>query len=85
MENVQGHVAVRHVVNGEWGKQDVNSFHNQACRELKDPLLAMAVAGDGVIEAASYPEKNIITTMWHPEREIPFQTADVERVRKLFG
>lgn len=85
LENVNGHVAVRHDVNGEWGKMDVNSFHNQACKKLKNPLQAMALTEDGVIEAATYPEENIVVTMWHPERETPFREMDVERVKKLFG
>lgn len=85
LENVQGHVAVRHIVDGEWEHMEVNSYHNQACRELKEPLQAMARTEDGVVEAASYPEKNMIVTMWHPEREKPFKDTDIERVRKLFG
>lgn len=85
MEQVQGHVAVRHVVRGEWGSMEVNSFHNQACKGLKRPLQMLAESADGVVEAASYPEKNIIVTMWHPERETPFCKMDVERVRSLFG
>lgn len=83
--NVQGHVAKRHTVNGVWGSMEVNSFHNQACKELKNPLQVMAKTEDGVIEAAAYPEKNIVVTMWHPERENPFRDTDVERVKKLFG
>ncbi len=85
MENVQGHVAVRHTVEGEWGGVEVNSFHNQACREVKNPIQVMARTEDGVIEAAAYPEKRIVVTMWHPEREKPFRETDMERVRKLFG
>lgn len=84
LENVQGHVAVRHTVDGEWGRFDVNSYHNQACKKVKEPLHAMAVTEDGVIEAASYPEKRIIVTMWHPEREKPFSTSDMERIKELF-
>lgn len=85
LNNVHGHVAVRHVVNGKWGSMEVNSFHNQACKKLKKPLQEMAKTEDGVIEAAAYPEKNIIITMWHPEREKPFREADIQRVKNLFG
>lgn len=84
LENVQGHVAVKHHVDGKWGSMEVNSYHNQACMEIKAPLQVMAKAEDGVIEAVAYPEKNIIATMWHPEREKPFQTVDIARVRDLF-
>lgn len=85
LENVQGHVAMRHDVDGEWGRMEVNSFHNQACKELKGPLQIMAKTEDGVIEAAAYPDKNIVVTMWHPEREEPFRKEDIQRVRNLFG
>lgn len=85
LKNVQGHVAVRHTVNGEWGSLQVNSFHNQACLELKKPLQVAAVAEDGVIEAATYLEKHIIVTMWHPEREAPFKEIDLARIKGLFN
>lgn len=84
LENVPGHVAVRHEVYGKWGSLEVNSFHNQACKELKNPLQVMAQTDDGVVEAAAYLEKHIIVTMWHPEREKPFQEEDIQRVRNLF-
>lgn len=85
LENVAGHTAVRHMTDGIWGKQETNSYHNQACRELKSPLQVMARSEDGVIEAAAYPEKRIIVTMWHPERETPFQETDIDRIKRLFG
>ena len=85
METVLGHVALRHTVDGEWGSMEVNSFHNQACKELKNPLVAMARTEDGVIEAAAYPDKNIVVTMWHPERESPYQATDIDRIKNLFG
>ena len=78
-------MALRHTVDGEWGSMEVNSFHNQACKELKNPLVAMARTEDGVIEAAAYPDKNIVVTMWHPERESPYQSTDIDRIKNLFG
>lgn len=85
LENVQGHVAVRHEIFGEISGQEVNSFHNQACRSVKFPLEALAQTQDGVVEAVCYREKRILGTMWHPERETPFPDADMRRVRELFG
>lgn len=85
LENVQGHVAVRHVISGELWEQEVNSFHNQACRSVKPPLEVIARTADGVVEAVCYREKRILGTMWHPERETPFPDADMRRVRELFG
>ncbi len=85
LEQVNNHVALRHKVDGLWGTYEVNSFHNQACKELKAPLQIAAKTADGVIEAAVCEEKKIIVTMWHPEREAPFNTADKERLTRLFG
>lgn len=84
LEQVQGHVAVRHAVSGELGIREVNSFHNQACCKVKLPLRVLAQSQDGVIEAVCYPEKHILATMWHPERENPFQDVDIQLVRKFF-
>lgn len=85
LKNVSGHVAVRHRVCGEWGEFEVNSYHNQACTQIKEPLKATAVSDDGMIEAVECIEQKIIATMWHPEREKPYAEADVKRVRLLFG
>ncbi len=85
LTEVQGHVAVHHMVSGKMGTFEVNSFHNQACYSVKKPLEVLAQTDDGVIEAISYREKHILGTMWHPERENPFADADIRRVQELFG
>lgn len=85
LENVSGHVAVRHQVQGEWGIFTVNSYHNQACREVKEPLWTAAMAGDGVVEAVGCRNHKIMAAMWHPEREVPFASADIERMKNFFG
>lgn len=85
LEPIEKHVAVRHEVTGLWGTYEVNSFHNLACKSLKEPLHVAAYTSDGVIEAAVYEEKKIVVTMWHPERENPFCRADKERMIGLFG
>lgn len=85
LEQEQGHVAVSHKVSGVLGEMEVNSFHNQACRVLKEPLEILAQSEDGVIEAVRHKEKRILGTMWHPEREEPFRIGDVQRVREHFG
>lgn len=85
LENVSGHVAVRHRVMGEWGDFEVNSYHNQACTKIEAPLKIVAAGADGVIEAVECTEQKINATMWHPEREQPFAEADIKRIRQLFG
>lgn len=85
LEEVSGHVAVRHEIYGEMGAREVNSFHNQACCEVVNPLKILAQAKDGVIEAIRHKEKPVIGTMWHPERENPYKDMDIKLVQKLFG
>lgn len=85
LEQVHGHVAVRHKISGILGELEVNSFHNQACYRVKDPMETLAQTQDGVIEAVRHKNKRILGTMWHPEREKPFRDTDVERMRKLFA
>lgn len=85
LEQVRGHVAVRHKIFGALGVLEVNSFHNQACYKVKDPLEVLAQTQDGVIEAVRHKEKRILGTMWHPEREKPFPILDIQQIQELFG
>lgn len=84
LERVQEHVAVHHKISGILGQMEVNSFHNQACYRIKNPLEVLAQAEDGVIEAVRHLQKPILGTMWHPEREIPFKEQDIKMVQELF-
>ncbi len=87
LTEIEGHVAVRHRVCGDAGTFEVNSYHKQACLELKKegPLQALGRAEDGVIEEIRHRTLPIAGTMWHPEREEEFAAEDIERVRKMFG
>lgn len=84
--NVDGHVAVRHDVQSDGECYEVNSYHNQACIQLKDGcgLLVTARTNDGVIEAIRHESLPMIATMWHPEREKQFAERDINRVKTLF-
>lgn len=84
LEEVQGHVAVRHKLEGPMGREDANSFHNQGCLKVKLPLCAEAWAGDGIIEAVTCKKYGILGTMWHPEREEVFREEDIIMVQDLF-
>lgn len=85
LEEVQWHVAVHHKISGAMGNLEVNSFHNQACFHVNQPLEVLAQTEDGVVEAVCYREKRLLGTMWHPEREQPFVNTDISRVQQLFG
>lgn len=85
LEDITGHVAVRHQVAGCWGDMEVNSYHNQACKNVNAPLEVMEMTSDGVIEAIASKQYKLMATMWHPEREQPFREEDIYRVQQLFG
>ena len=59
----------------------VNSYHHQAVKELAPAWSVMAVAPDGIIEAAYMPDRRFVwAVQWHPE--LSFRVD--ENSRKLF-
>ena len=86
LENVKGHVAVRHNIVGTEVSREVNSYHNQACLELKNNSLEVIMkAEDGVIEKVRHKDLPIVGTMWHPERESDFKNEDINLIKELMG
>ena len=57
-------------VNGE--KLDVNSTHHQAVGEIAEPLRAVAISADGIVEAMELKDKTmlpfLVSVQFHPER-----------------
>lgn len=83
---VAKHVGVKHRLEGIalWAGKTVNSFHNMAVKAATDDLMIEAVWEDGVIEALKVKDKKIYGTMWHPERESPFQKEDIQLIKQIF-
>lgn len=81
---VPGHVGRRHLLSGPAGGRTVNSFHHLAAVEVGPPFCATAWAGE-VVESVEHPGARIIGVMWHPEREAPFDPADVALIRRALG
>lgn len=77
LQRVSGHVACRHPIEGELPRVSVNSYHNWGLLSAAEPLRMLSQAKDGVIEAIRHRELSIMGIMWHPERETPFQDADI--------
>ena len=47
---------------------EVNTLHHQAVKDLADDLTSMAVASDGLVEAARMTSKRFVwAVQWHPE------------------
>lgn len=84
LKPVEGHVRTRHMLQGNF-VHGVNSFHNHGLSDCPPGFEICARAEDGEIEAMRNKELNWEGWMWHPEREKPFQSADIDRLRKLFS
>lgn len=63
----------------------VNSFHDYGFRSVPLGYEIEAESADGVIEAVSHPDARHSAVMWHPERNSPFDSADLSLVRQVFG
>lgn len=83
LKPVEGHVRTRHLLQGDF-MHEVNSFHNYGLADCPHGFEVTARAEDGEIEAIRNTEFRWEGWMWHPEREKPFQSTDIDRLRRLF-
>lgn len=81
---VTGHVGRRHPLSGPVGGRSVNSFHRLAAVEVEQPLRVTAWTGN-VVEAVEHRRARLTGVMWHPEREAPFDPADLALIRRALG
>jgi putative glutamine amidotransferase len=81
---VVGHIRTRHQFDGEISG-DGNSYHNHVLSECPVGYKVLARSEDGEIEAIRHATLPWEGWMWHPEREVPFSTRDIERLRALLG
>lgn len=84
---ITGHVGERHSLAQEGDVQIpevVNSYHNWAIPRdgLAAELTPLAFDSEGNVEAFECAEKNLLGIMWHPEREQPFKTLDVNLFKR---
>jgi putative glutamine amidotransferase len=89
LEKINGHVAVRHalaIADNHYPLPDtVNSYHQWGipAKGLAHGLKTIATDVDGYIEAFQHTEKKILGVMWHPEREHPLQSLDIELIKRF--
>lgn len=85
LDEVTGHVACRHGVSlTDGSRRTVNSFHRWAVRRLPEDWTAEAIGDDGVIESARHRSESLLGLMWHPERDDPFVSNDLNLIRHHF-
>jgi putative glutamine amidotransferase len=80
LQSVDGHVAQRHEIEFEGHRRIVNSFHKFAARSAPTELFEAGYDDDGVVEAVRGKRDHVLGLMWHPEREAPFEEADIRLV-----
>ena len=91
LKKMDGHVATRHPLQGEWSNQQgidsVNSYHDWVIvsETLGRDLVNLANTGDGSIEALQHKQHRWHGIMWHPEREQPFSNQDIHLIQEIFG
>ena len=89
LTKIEGHVATKHLIVEVMNNRHVNSFHNYGCLQsdfIKEgPLEIVAASEDGVVEAIRHKKLPIFGTMWHPERNYPFESYDLKMVKELFN
>jgi putative glutamine amidotransferase len=80
LEAVNGHVCERHAVDFEGHRRIVNSYHKFAARSAPAELFETGLSADRVVEAVRGKRDHVLGLMWHPEREAPFDEADIRLV-----
>lgn len=91
LAKVDGHVAIRHDIQGELADKrqniNVNSYHHWAITSgsLGSDLIPLAYGPDATIEAFRHESRPWLGIMWHPEREEPFDKDDSKLIYSHFG
>ena len=84
LEPVENHVRTRHRITGDISRPSVNSYHTLGAKHLPPPLVALATAEDGTVEALRHATLPLFAIGWHPEREHPFTAEDIAFVQKIY-
>ncbi len=89
LTKISGHVAVRHQISSidqsYFFPEFVNSYHNWGIStgDLAEGLQVIALDSEGKVEALKHTKKNLFGIMWHPEREQPFNSLDIELIKRF--
>ena len=83
LKKVSNHVKIQHKITGKINRI-VNSYHNYSLDNITEDYEIIAKSEDNEIEAFKHTILNWEGWMWHPERDFPFVSEDVLRIRRLF-
>ncbi len=83
LKQVSNHVRVHHKIHGTINGT-VNSYHGWAPDYPGDGIIVLSCSEDNQIEMIRHAESSIQGIMWHPEREIPFSSRDINIFKEHF-
>lgn len=85
LTKVEGHVNHLHdVINRSGRRRLTNSYHVFGSKTSVNELTPTEKCIDGVIEAIEHTAYRLKGIMWHPERNGPFDPADINFVKSFF-
>ncbi len=85
LKKISGHVTREQTITLNGQQKQTNSFHNWGTTATVDVLNITGIAQDGVIKAIEHKDGYIKGIMWHPERQDPFDTDDIQLFQNFFN
>ncbi len=83
LEKVDRHIGVRHEIYNSDNHRNVNSYHSWGALKVPTEIEVVSQSEDGVVEEIRHRRYKIYGMMYHPEREEPFNTIDIENIKKF--
>ncbi|MCF1484086.1 MULTISPECIES: gamma-glutamyl-gamma-aminobutyrate hydrolase family protein [Rhizobium/Agrobacterium group] len=80
-----GHTVTKHRIAGNWGERCVNSYHDYGIDEVPSQCHVLAEAEDGSPEWLAHDSLPVSGIMWHPERNVVPDQADIALFRARFS
>jgi len=84
LSKVEGHVTKKQEIVVDGNAYQTNSYHSWGSLDTIEDLPVWAKADDGVVKGIKHRTLPILGVMWHPERNTPFHSYDLNLFRKFF-
>ena len=90
LDKITGHAGTRHgLIQPKTGNHNfpkiVNSYHDFYLRDLPESIEIIATDREGICEAICHKSLPFEGWMWHPEREKPFSSIDIQNIRRILN
>lgn len=81
---VEGHITKEQTIKVNGNAYQTNSYHSWGALDTIADLPVWAIAADGVVKGIKHRTLPILGVMWHPERNTPFHSYDINLFRSFF-